>query len=420
MLVLKNALTLDGRKDILIEGEKITRIVDAGELKTSADEVIDCAGKAVIPGLVNTHTHLPMSLFRGLADDLPLMEWLEKHIWPAEDKHLSKEFCYYGALLSCIEMIKTGTTVFVDMYTFEKEMKKAVEESGMRAFLTEAILDFKTKDYEAGQGVSFTEKLLKEEKNTSLVKIGVGPHSPYTCSEETLVKSKELAEKHNALLHIHLSETKKEVEQVKEKTGKRPAEYLESIGFFDYNKIIAAHCVWLDEKEISILAEHGVTVSHNPVSNAKLASGIAPIPLMLSKGVNVTIGTDGCASNNTLDLFESMKMTALIHKAKTLDPTTVNARQVINMVTENAYKALGLNIGLREGAAADLVIIDLKKPHLTPIYSFESHLVYAAKSSDVDTVIINGSIVMKNRKILTINEEKVMEKANELAEAVGK
>ncbi len=420
MLVLKNALTLDGRKDILIEGEKITRIVDAGELKTSADEVIDCAGKAVIPGLVNTHTHLPMSLFRGLADDLPLMEWLEKHIWPAEDKHLSKEFCYYGALLSCIEMIKTGTTVFVDMYTFEKEMKKAVEESGMRAFLTEAILDFKTKDYEAGQGVSFTEKLLKEEKNTSLVKIGVGPHSPYTCSEETLVKSKELAEKHNALLHIHLSETKKEVEQVKEKTGKRPAEYLESIGFFDYNKIIAAHCVWLDEKEISILAEHGVTVSHNPVSNAKLASGIAPIPLMLSKGVNVTIGTDGCASNNTLDLFESMKMTALIHKAKTLDPTTVNARQVINMVTENAYKALGLNIGLREGAAADLVIIDLKKPHLTPIYSLESHLVYAAKSSDVDTVIINGSIVMKNRKILTINEEKVMEKANELAEAVGK
>jgi 5-methylthioadenosine/S-adenosylhomocysteine deaminase len=421
-IIIKNAyvLTMDPERGdlkngtVVIEDGKITEI--AKESSEKAEIVIDAKNSLVMPGLVNTHTHAAMTLFRGYADDLQLGEWLQQYIWPAE-AGLTAEDVYTGSLLACLEMIKSGTTAFADMYFFMDETAKAVEASGMRASLSHGLIEL----WDAKKG----EKDLKEGRRfvrawqgaaNGRIKTMYGPHAPNTCSEEFLAKVKEEAKKDGAGLHIHVLETEAELNAMKERYGKCSVHLLEDIGFFGPD-VLAAHCVWLSDGDIEILSKRGVNVSHNPISNMKLASGIAPVQKMLERGVNVSLGTDGCASNNNLDLFEEMKTAALLHKVNTFDPTVLPARQVLEMGTVNGAKALGLEAGvLRPGNKADLIIVDLKKPHLTPCFDAYSHLVYAAKGSDVRTTIVDGKILMDNYEVLVMDEYKVLDEAQKAAE----
>ena len=406
-ILIRDCIVNGKKNSILIEDNKI---IDIGKIKGDFDRVIAGEDKVALSGIVNTHTHLAMTLLRGIADDLPLMKWLTGYIWPLEREHLNPEFCYVGSLLGCLEMIKSGTTCFVDQYFFEDSTVRAVKESGLRAILAQAIIDGDTPEYDAGGGVEIAEKFVKRNLNDSLIKPAFGPHAPYTCGKETLLEVKELAKKYKVLIHIHISETKDEVRQIKGDTGMLPVEYLNKIGFLSSN-VLAAHCVHLTGGEIKILRERGVGVSHNPVSNMKLGSGISPVPEMLNSKVSVSLGTDGCASNNNLDMFEEMKMAALLHKVNLLDPEVLSAHQVVQMVTKNAYNSLGLNCGLDAGKVADIILIDFRKPHLTPRYDIDSHLVYAANGGDVDTVVVNGKILMENREVKTLNEEEILDNA---------
>jgi len=421
-IIIKNAYVLTMDPDsgdlkngtVVIEDGKITEIGE--KTKESADTVIDAKGSVVMPGLANTHTHAAMTLFRGYADDLQLAEWLEKNIWPAESQ-LKAEDVYKGSLLACLEMIKSGTTSFADMYFHMDETAKAVEESGLRASLSHGLIELWNEE----KG----ETDLKEGKRfvrawqgaaDGRIKTMYGPHAPNTCSEEFLIKVKEEAHKDGAGLHIHVLETEAELNAMKERYGKCSVHLLEDIGFFGPD-VLAAHCVWLSDGDIEILRQRGVNVSHNPISNMKLASGIAPVHKMLERGVNVTLGTDGCASNNNLDLFEEMKTAALLHKVSTGNPTALPARQVLEMATVNGAKALGTETGmLKVGRKADVIILDMKKPHLTPCFDVPSHLVYSAKGCDVRTTIVDGKVLMDNYRVLALDEEKVIEEARTAAE----
>jgi len=399
---------------VVIEDGKITEIGE--KTKENADTVIDSKGSVVMPGLANTHTHAAMTLFRGYADDLQLAEWLEKHIWPAEAQ-LKAEDVYKGGLLACLEMIKSGTTSFADMYFYMDETAKAVEASGLRASLSHGLIELWNEE----KG----EADLKEGKRFvrawqgaagGRIKTMYGPHAPNTCSEEFLAKVKEEARRDGAGIHIHVLETEAELNAMKERYGKCSVHLLEDLGFLGPD-VLAAHCVWLSDGDIEILRKRGVNVSHNPISNMKLASGIAPVYKMLEKGMNVTLGTDGCASNNNLDLFEEMKTAALLHKVSTGNPTALPARQVLEMATVNGAKALGTETGmLKVGKKADVIIVDMKKPHLTPCFDVPSHLVYSAKGCDVRTTIVNGKVLMDNYRVLALDEEKVTEDARKAAE----
>jgi len=402
--------------DVLVEGNKIVKI---GEIKDKADIVINARGKAVLPGLVNAHTHLSMSLLRGIADDMALKPWLEDEIWPTE-AHLTPKHVYVGALLGCLEMIKSGTTCFADQYFFMEEVAKAVGESGLRASLSYGIIEKGDPERRKSEIKKGTE-LIKNYHNTANGRITTmyGPHAPYTCSKECLEEIKDLAKKYNVGIHIHLSETiKGDVEVVKERYGKRPFIYLQHIGFLG-PEVLAAHCVHLNEREIQLVRENDVKIAHNPVSNMKLASGIAPVAEYLEKGIVVAIGTDGCASNNNLDMFEEMKVCCLVHKIREANPEVVNANEALEMATINGAKALGLgkHVGSIEcGKKADLVIVDMKKPHLVPLHNVVSNLVYSTNGADVDTVLVDGKIVMQERKVTTLDEEKILEEAQKAAD----
>ncbi|ADG13768.1 amidohydrolase [Methanocaldococcus infernus ME] len=409
MLLIKNVFFNGKRRDILIEDNKIVKI---GEVKREEEmEVIDGSKKIAIPGLINTHTHIPMTLFRGVADDLPLMEWLNNYIWPMEAK-LNEEIVYYGTLLGCIEMIKTGTTTFNDMYFYLEGIAKAVEESGLRAFLAYGMIDLfdeERREKELKNAEKYIEYLNK--LGCERIKPALGPHAPYTCSKELLAEVNKLAKKYSVPIHIHMNETLEEIKRVKELTGMKPFEYLNSFKFFDGVKVIAAHCVHLSDEEIKIIKEKRVNVSHNPISNLKLASGVAPIPKLLKEGINITLGTDGCGSNNNLNLFEEIKVCAILHKGVNLDPTLIKADEAFNFATINGAKALDINAGkLEEGALADIVLINKDNPTLQPLENISSHLVYSFNGF-VDDVIIDGNVVMRDGKILTIDEEKVYEEA---------
>ncbi|WP_410509161.1 amidohydrolase family protein [Methanosarcina hadiensis] len=421
-IIIKNAYVLTMDPDagdlkngtVVIEDGKITEIGE--KTKESAETVIDAKGSVVMPGLVNTHTHAAMTLFRGYADDLQLAEWLEKHIWPAEAQ-LTAEDVYKGSLLACLEMIRSGTTSFADMYFFMDETAKAVEASGLRASLSHGLIELWNKE----KG----ETDLKEGKRFvrawqgaagGRIKTMYGPHAPNTCSDEFLAKVKEEARKDGAGLHIHVLETEAELLAMKERYGKCSVHMLDDIGFFGPD-VLAAHCVWLSDGDIEILRKRGVNVSHNPISNMKLASGTAPIYKMLERGVNVSLGTDGCASNNNLDLFEEMKTAALLHKLNTGNPTALPARQVLKMATVNGAKALGTETGmLKVGMKADLIIVDMKKPHLTPCFDVPSQLVYSAGGSDIRTTIVDGKVLMDDYRVLVMDEQKVIEEAQKAAE----
>ena len=416
MILIKDVFVNGKRQDILIEGNKIKKIGEVKKEELEDVEIIDGKNKIAIPGLINTHTHIPMTLFRGVADDLPLMEWLNNYIWPMEAK-LNEEIVYWGTLLGCIEMIRSGTTTFNDMYFFLEGIAKAVDESGMRAVLAYGMIDLFDEERREKE-LKNAEKYINyiNSLNNSRIMPALGPHAPYTCSKELLMEVNKLAKKYDVPIHIHLNETLDEIKMVKEKTGMEPFVYLNSFGFFDGVRVIAAHCVHLTDEEIKIMKEKNINISHNPISNLKLASGIAPIPKLLAEGINITLGTDGCGSNNNLNLFEEIKVSAILHKGYNLNPTVVKAEEAFNFATKNGAKALNIKAGeIKEGYLADIVLINLDKPYLYPKENILSHLVYAFNGF-VDDVIIDGKIVMRDGKILTVDEEKVYEKAEEMYE----
>ncbi|MDY7031584.1 MAG: amidohydrolase [Thermodesulfobacteriota bacterium] len=404
---------------IAVKDDLIVYIGDDNPHKVpfNAKEEIKADGGLVMPGMVNAHTHASMVCFRGMADDLPLMEWLNKYIFPAESK-ADGDLVFHGALLACNEMILSGTTTFCDMYLFEDEVAKAAKRAGMRAVVGEVLFDFPSPNVKSHkEGLEYTEWLINKWKGDPLITPAVEPHAVYTCSPDFLLATKELSCKYNVPLITHLSESEGEVKEVKDKYGKSPVHLLKSIGFLGEN-LIADHCVCLTDDEMDALKEFGVKVAHNPESNMKLASGTAPIPELMSRGVPVGLGTDGCASNNNLDMFQEMDTTAKLHKVMRADPTVMNAKEVVEMATIGSAKVLGLDdtIGtLEEGKKADIIIIDMNKPHLTPLYNVYSHLVYTVNGADVETVIINGTLVMKDRKVLTIDQDDAMKNVREIA-----
>ena len=424
-IIIKNGtvLTVDSKNSIFetgflcIRGDSISKIGTGTPTSVTAEKIIDARGGLILPGLVNCHTHAAMSLFRGLADDLPLMEWLNNYIFPAE-RHMDAEFVYTGTLLALAEMILSGTTTFCDMYLFEDQVARAARKAGVRCLVGEVLYDFPSPNYgPVEKGLEYTESLIQKWQKDPLVSIAVEPHSLFTCSPELLTASNELALKYKVPVIIHVAETLTEVSEIKEKYGKTPVKYLDSLGLLGPH-LIADHCVHIDDADIKILADHGVKVVHNPESNMKLASGIAPIPQMLSQGVTVGLGTDGCASNNNLDLFSEMDTAAKLHKVNSLDPTVMDALSVLKMATILGARVLGLEDvtgSLEVGKKADVIVIDTHKPHLTPMYNAASHLVYAARGNDVIHSIINGQPVMEDRKLLTLDIAEIITRAREIS-----
>jgi 5-methylthioadenosine/S-adenosylhomocysteine deaminase len=397
------------------------KIVEIGKgLRGPADVEVDGEGKIVLPGLINTHTHLSMTLFRGYADDMQLQDWLQKKIWPLEGR-LTGEACYQGALLGCAEMIMSGTTTFMDMYFHLEDVARAVDESGLRAFLSYGIIDlFDPAKARAEQEKS--RQLFEFFRNlgSSRIRFALGPHAPYTCSPETLLWAKEFAEKNGLIFHIHLAETRKEQADSQQQHGARVVEYLDKIGAL-CDRMLGAHCVWLTKSEVAILAKAGVSVAHCPVSNMKLASGgVAPLPEMFDAGIAVGLGTDGAASNNSLDMFETMKVCALLHKAHRWDPTVLNAQKVLDLATIDGARALGIEgeVGSMEaGKKADIILLDGKMPNLNPVHGKEtivSDLVYSASAANVNTTIVDGRVLMQNRQLQTMNLEQIIQKTGEI------
>jgi len=377
-------------------------------------KIIDARGGFIMPGLVNTHTHLPMALFRGLADDLPLSKWLNEYIFPAEANHIHPESVRIAALLSGAEMLLSGTTTCCDGYFHEDHVAAAVNEIGMRAILGQGVIDF------PAPGVPKPENNIKNAVNflqkwaniSPLITPSIFCHSAYTCSETTLKKAKDAADAKDVLFQIHAAETKDEYVLIQTKHHTTPVKYLDKIGIIDQNTLLV-HTVWLDEDDIEIIAKRGASVSHNPESNMKLASGIAPVPALLKAGITVGLGTDGCASNNNLDLFSEMDTAAKLHKVSAMNPTVMDAVTVLKMATIEGARSLGLQDitgSLEIGKKADVIIIDTRKPHLVPAYNPVSHIVYAVHGSDVQDVIVNGRILVMDRKLLCIDLERIIEK----------
>ena len=416
-IVIKNTVvvTIDKEKPILkdysvgVEDGKIVEI--SKKITGETEHVIDGKGKLLMPGLVNGHTHLSMTLLRGVADDLALMTWLQDHVWPIEAK-MEESHIKAGADLGIVEMIKSGTTCFNDMYWHMEIVAKSVENSGMRAVLSTPLLDVMGPE-QRGKLLHGGEKLIKTLKGHKTITPSLGPHAPYTCSEEMLHKVSDLQEKYDVRVHMHVSETEDEVNNMKNDRGKRPFEYLDGIGFLN-EQMVAAHGVWVNENEMEIMKNRGVSVVHNPVSNMKLAVGVAPVPEYLEKGIVVGLGTDGAASNNSLCMFEDLKIAALLHKLHSKNPEILSAKKSLEIATLGGARALGLGdkIGSIEvGKQADLILIDLNKPHLTPFSNPVSHLVYSARGDDVSHTIVDGKILMEDRELTTLDEESVLKEA---------
>jgi 5-methylthioadenosine/S-adenosylhomocysteine deaminase len=406
--------------DLGISGDTIAYIGPAGDMEAHGARIIDAGGGILMPGLINGHTHAAMTLFRGLADDLPLMEWLNTYIFPVEQR-MDAAFVYTGTLLACAEMILSGTTTFCDMYLFEKEVARAARKAGMRALVGEVLYDFDSPNYgPVEKGLAYTEELILKWQDDPLVSIAVEPHALFTCSPELLSAAHRLAQQYEVPLITHLAETKAEVQEIKNRYGVTPVEHLRSLNLLG-PRLIADHGVHLNEREIEMLAEADVKIVHNPESNMKLASGVAPVPRLQQAGITVGLGTDGCASNNNLDLFAEMDTAAKLHKVMSGDATVMNAELVLRMATIEGAKALGIErlVGSLEiGKKADIIVLDTKKPHLTPMYRPYSHLIYAAKGHDVCHVIINGRLIMENRRLITLDLTDIMGNARERAQDV--
>src|SRR3989338_3197355 len=396
-LLIKNFL-LEGRiVDVLIEANKIKQISQKSSAK--AERVIDGTNKAIIPGLVNSHTHAAMTLLRGYGDDMNLMEWLQDKIWPIEAK-LTAEDIYWGTKFACLEMIKTGTTCFHDMYWFPEAQHKAVEEMGMRAVLDYTFFDNNDKEKRKKVMEETPGIIQRLHTKNPRIKMALGPHAIYTVSKEGLQWAMRFATEKGLLVHFHLCETKSEVDDCIKTHGKKPIPLLEEWGFLQPN-LITAHSVWLDDEDIQIMKKHDVKVVHNPTANMKLAIGKAfRFKQLQEAGLLIGLGTDGVASNNNLDMFEIMKIAALLQKFSYDDPTLLKAHEAFELATKNGYQILGIDAGtIEEGKLADLSLIDLDHPALIPLHNLASNIVYAGNGDCVDTVIIDGKVIMENRKV---------------------
>jgi 5-methylthioadenosine/S-adenosylhomocysteine deaminase len=375
----------------------------------------------VMPGLINTHGHAPMSLLRGIADDLRLEEWLNNYIFPLEAKFADTEFVYLGTMLSCLEMMQTGTTSFADGYMLADYVGKAALEAGMRAWLGEGVLKFPTRFIkDPTETFGKLEEYVGRWKDNPLVKPTVCPHSVYTCEPEQIVKTHEFVKKNGMIMQIHVSETMAEVENCRKEFGVSPVGLLDRLGCLS-DRVIAAHCVVVDDNDIELLAKAGVSVAHCPRSNKKLASGIAPVEKMEKAGINVSIGTDGAASNNNLDMFQEMATAAKLHKVDSLDPTVLGAVEVLQMATGNAARALKFDGGgrIEKGCPADVIVLDGNASNLVPVYNPVSHTVYAAHGLNVKHSIIAGRVVMKDYKCLTIDEDSLIAECRKIAEKIA-
>jgi 5-methylthioadenosine/S-adenosylhomocysteine deaminase len=422
-------VTMDARRRVIEDGAvavangRIVAVGTRGEVagRFAAREVIDARGAAVIPGLINGHTHIPMSLFRGIADDLDLNEWLTKYIFPAEAKNVTEEFVRAGTQLGLAEMIRGGTTTYCDMYYFEDAIAEETERAGVRGLLGETVIDFPVPDNKTWPAaMAYAERFVARWKGNKLITAAVAPHAPYTVSEAHLKEVRAFSDRTGAPVVTHVAETRKEVEDITRDHGASPVEYLARIGFLSL-RTVAAHTVHLTENEIKLLRQYSVGSVHNPESNMKLASGVAPVPQMLKAGVALGLGTDGAASNNDLDMWEAMDYAAKLHKLATNDPKVVTAEEALAMATINGARALHMDadIGsLEEGKRADLVVVGLDSLHQTPRYNVYSHLVYATKAGDVRTVVIEGRVVMRERRLLTLNEALIKQKARAIRERI--
>lgn len=432
LLVLGGAIvTMDQTRRVITDGAIAVsngRIVGIGpraelERAYTSRERVDATGKVITPGLINGHTHIPMVLFRGLADDLDLQEWLTKYIFPAEAKNVTEEFVRVGTRLGLAEMIRGGTTTYCDMYYFEDAIADETAKAGVRGVLGETVIDFPVADNKTNaEAMAYVEKYVARWKGHDLIIPAIAPHAPYTVSEQHLKAVRAFSDRTGAPIVTHISETKREVEDSVKDKGASPVAYLDRIGFLN-NRVIAAHVVWPQGSDIAILKRHGVGVIHNPQSNMKLASGVAPVPKMMAENLLVGLGTDGAASNNDLNMWEEMDTVAKLHKVFSGDPKVISAQQAFELATIRGAHALHLEkeIGsLENGKRADILIINRDTLNQIPLYNVYSDLVYATKASDVETVIINGRLVMRNRRLLTLNEDAVKTDARALRDKIIK
>ena len=408
---------------VAVRGGAIVAVGPAAAVLADARTVrrLDAGGGLILPGFVNTHTHLAMVLLRGLADDLPLREWLEQHIWPAERALMDAEMVALGTRLACAELLMAGVTTACDMYFHSGRVVEAVKAAGLRTVVPESLIDFATPACPTpAHALARQRELLERFRDDPLVVPAVAPHSPYSVSAENLVKEAELAEEFGAPLIIHLAETRWEVDKIRAAKGVTPVAYLADLGILS-ERTVAAHCVHVDEADLDLLAEFEVGVASNPASNLKLASGVAPLPQMIARGIKVSFGTDGAASNNTLDLLRDAQMAAMIYKGLSGDPTTMPARTVAELLTIGGARVLGLDqrIGtLEPGKRADVICLAVDSPHATPVYDPFSHLAYAARAADVRHAVVDGEVVVEDRRLTRIDEEALLESVRHAAAKV--
>lgn len=414
ILTMNTCMDIIANGYIRIKNGKIEAIGPMDEccVENFPGEVKNAEGMLVMPGFVNTHTHVPMTMLRGYADDLPLHIWLTEHIFPAEARLVTPENVRVATRLAFVEMIKSGTTCFNDMYFFEDVIADEAKKAGIRGIMNESVIDFPTASFKSvDEGLALSEKLIRQWQGDPIIHPSVTVHAPYTCSKETLQKAKRLADRYATLLQIHVAETRKEVEEITARTGMPPAEYLYSIGLLDRN-VIAAHCVWLNAREVGLMAESGTSIGHCPKSNLKLASGIADTDAYLKAGITVGIGTDGTASNNTLDMVEEMRFAALLPKAVHYDPEAVNAAQALRMATINGACALGLGDitgSLEVGKSADLITVNIAASNMIPVYNDYSAVVYAMNSKNIRSSMVHGEWIMLDRVVLHIDKDEAIE-----------
>lgn len=416
------AIHQDG--SVAVRGDSIVAVGPRAEIegRYQSPQVIDARGHLVLPGFINGHTHVPMTLFRGLHDDVTLNDWLYKYIFPAEAKNVNEEFVRWGTRLAAAEQIRAGVTTFADMYYFEDAIAEETKAAGMRGVLGETFIDFPAPDNKSeAEMLAYTERFLKRWQGDALIHAAPAPHSIYTCSKKTLQDAAALARRYHTPILIHVAEMKKEWEDSEKANGMSPVQYLDKIGVLGPD-IVAAHCIFVDEADRKLLAQRGVGCVHNPSSNMMIASGVSPVPEMRAAGVAVGLGTDGPAgSNNDLDLMEEIDLAAKLAKISKMDPLALNAKSVVEMATIDGARALHMEkeIGsLEAGKKADLVLISLNKPNAVPMYEIYAQIAYSLKGSDVATVIIGGKIVMQDHLLLTVDERKVLEKAREYGKSV--
>jgi len=409
---------------VVISGDSIEEVSDCQRSPLpDTEEIINAEGALIMPGLINSHVHSPMTIFRGMADDLPLKTWLFDHIFPAEARHINPDTVYWASLLGCLEMIASGTTTSVDSYFLADGIVKAAAQAGIRALVAQGIIDFPAPGVpDPGENLHVASAFLERWIGSSdLMRPGIFCHSPLTCSQETLQKAYEISTRFGTPLQLHLSETKEEPVEIEKRRGLRPVFYLDHLGLLN-STLIAAHAIHLDEEEIDLLTKRGVRIAHCPESNMKLGSGIAAVAKMLKKGVTVGLGTDGCASNNDLDLFGEMDTAAKLAKVTELDPTILDAMTVLRMATIEGARVIGLEdeIGTIEaGKKADIIIVDTHTPHMTPMYNPYSQLVYSASGGDVRDVIINGRILYRDRRFTTLDKDEIMNEVKSLSRGIS-